>query len=310
MKKILIIFGVILTITSCRYSFEIEKIGLETELCVRSMVCADSTVNILLHKAVPITDIEKMDTSIISPILTLKCNGDEIETTVSCAENGGRRFTTDAFKAGDRLEIIAGAEGVETVMASTVIPEEFPPYEIHDFGILPSNNSTDEQRAILSYNDNPETDDFYGVSVEILLGYHYSNSTEIFWSSSTVYPGEGYDNLELDPNAYSPTIGEIEGKKVYIWKDIEADGGYEIRFKSSHGNVRIVEKRTRFCLYKFSEELYKTLKADFEAGYNPMFYIGFATPSFTYTNIDGGLGYFGAYSKTYSDWIIEKNSNE
>jgi len=309
MKKILIIFGVILTITSCRYSFEIEKIGLETELCVRSMVCADSTVNILLHKAVPITDIEKMDTSIISPILTLKCNGEEVETVMYIADNGGRKFTADAFTAGDKLEIVASAEGVETIMASTIVPDEFPPYEIDTIEIL-SYGYENEFNTVIHYQDNPDTQDYYGVCVELLMKFDDPSWPEALWQTVTVNPGSGYDEINIDPNIYSPTIGKIENKNVFIWKDIEADGKYEVRFKSSFTSPNIIETRARFYLYKLSEELYKTMKADFEASCNPLFYLGLATPSFTYSNINKGLGYFGAYSKTCYDYIIKTTSNE
>ena len=299
-------FAVLMTITGCRFSFEIEETGLEKEICIRSMICADSTATILMHKAVPITDVARTDTAMITPVLTLKCNGQEVGTASSGAENGGRRFRTDAFKAGDKLELTAGAEGMETVMASTVVPGFFTGYEIGEFEII--SRHVDEYRVVISYEDDPETDDFYGVSVEQTALIQYPDEEETEEVSYHIYPGEGYGELTLDPGAYSPTVGEIEGQTVFIWKDEDEEGSYEVRFQGSYTHPYSVEIRTRFCFYKLSEELYKTLKADFEADYNPLFYIGLATPSFTYSNIRGGIGYFGAYSKTWSDWIIQKTS--
>ena len=308
MRKVLMIFAVLMTITGCRFSFEIEETGLEKEICIRSMICADSTATILMHKAVPITDVARVDTAMVTPVLTLKCNGQEVGTASSGAENGGRRFKADAFKEGDKLELTAGAEGMETVMASTVVPGFFTGYEIGEFEI--TSGLVDKYRIVISYEDDPETDDFYGVSVEQTALIQDPDWEEPIEDSFHLYPGEGYDELTLDPGAYSPTVSEIEGQTVFIWKDEDEDGSYEVRFQGSYAHPYCVEIRTRFCFYKLSEELYKTLKADFEAGYNPLFYIGLATPSFTYSNIRGGIGYFGAYSKTWSDWIIQKTSNE
>lgn len=310
MRKVLMTFAVLMTITGCRFSFEIEETGLEKEICIRSMICADSTATILMHKAVPITDVARTDTAMITPVLTLKCNGQEVGTASSGAENGGRRFRADAFKAGDKLELTAGAEGMETVMASTVVPGYFTGYEIGEFEI--TSGLVDKYRIVISYEDDPETDDFYGVSVEQTALIQHPDWEEPIEESFHLYPGEGYSEMTLDPGAYSPTVGEIEGQTVFIWKDEDEDeeGSYEVRFQGSYAHTYCVEIRTRFCFYKLSEELYKTLKADFEAGYNPLFYIGLATPSFTYSNIRGGIGYFGAYSKTWSDWIIQKTSNE
>lgn len=306
MRKVLMIFAVFMTITGCRFSFEIEETGLEKEICIRSMICADSTATILMHKAVPITDVARVDTTMVTPVLTLKCNGQEVGTASSGAENGGRRFKADAFKAGDKLELTAGAEGMETVMASTVVPGFFTGYEIGEFEII--SRDVDEYRVVISYEDDPETDDFYGVSVEQTALIQHPDREEPIEESFHLYPGEGYSDMTLDPGAYSPTVGEIEGQTVFIWKDEDEDGSYEVRFQGSYAHPYFVEIRTRFCFYKLSEELYKTLKADFEAGYNPLFYIGLATPSFTYSNIRGGIGYFGAYSKTWSEWIIQKTS--
>jgi len=308
MRKVLMTFAVLMTITGCRFSFEIEETGLEKEICIRSMICADSTATILMHKAVPITDVARTDTAMITPVLTLKCNGQEVGTASSGAENGGRRFRADAFKAGDKLELTAGAEGMETIMASTVVPGYFTGYEIGEFEI--TSGLVDKYRIVISYEDDPETDDFYGVSVEQTALIQHPDREEPIEDSFHLYPGEGYSEMTLDPGAYSPTVGEIEGQTVFIWKDEDEDGSYEVRFQGSYAHPYCVEIRTRFCFYKLSEELYKTLKADFEAGYNPLFYIGLATPSFTYSNIRGGIGYFGAYSKTWSDWIIQKTSNE
>ena len=54
-----------------------------------------------------------------------------------------------------------------------------------------------------------------------------------------------------------------------------------------------------------SEEMYRKLNAEYDADSNPFAGLGLSSPSFTYSNIDNGAGWFCAYSKSISDWMIE-----
>ena len=274
--------------TGCRYSFEIDDIGYESRLCVRSFVCADSSASVTVHRAIPITDAANTDTSRISPMFSLKCNGAEVEESPSDIDKGGVKYNMEAFKSGDLLELSVKEEGMERVTASTVIPDFFPECTT-EFSTLDQWNRS----VSIKYEDDPETEDFYGA---IVMTSTTNTETGLTWSGSET-PASGHDNLNIDYNAYSPVVTQLDGEYLFIWKDSdEEDNEYEIKYDLDGMFGKKYRKFIYLKLFKLSEEMYRTLCAWYDQDYNIFTYIGFFSPSACYTNINNGVGYFGSYS--------------
>lgn len=277
-------------LSGCRYSFDINDSGLEPRICIMSYICAEEEVGIEVYKTVPVYATGNADMTLVSPSYSLRCNGEEVGIASAAAPNDGLMLSSSGFKAGDVLELTVGAEGLETVTARTIVPGSFPGFT-QEYGF----DETGNRSITLRYEK--ENEGYYGASVEYRI-----EGKNGFVYEGFAFPIEGYDEISIDNNAYSPVVTYINDKHIFIWDD-EADGKYEIKFRDNTISKGV--RKYRLHLYKLSEEMYRKLNAEFDADSNPFAGLGLSSPSFTYSNIDNGTGWFCAYSKTISDWMIE-----
>ena len=289
LKKIILLVGLII-LSGCRYSFDINDSGLEPRICVMSYICSGEEAGIEVYKTVPVYEAGNADMALVSPSYSLKCNGVEVETTSAVVPNDGLMLHSPAFKSGDVLELTVGAEGLKTVTARTTVPEGFPEFT-QTYGFDENGN-----RCII-IEHKKEAGSYYGANVEYRIERENGSVYEGF-----AFPIEGYDEISLDNNAYSPVVTYINGKHIFVWDD-EAEGKYEIKFRDN--TISNGVRKYRLHLYRLSEEMYRKLNAEYDADSNPFAGLGLSAPSFTYSNVDNGTGWFCAYSKAISEWMIE-----
>lgn len=296
-NKVLLLL-LIPALTGCRYTFDLQDNGLEPCICVMSYICTDSLSSIDVYKSVPVHMSGKADMTLVSPVYSFTSNGKPVESVIKETADYGINISGGAFKEGDRLELEFSAEGIERATASTTMPGLFPDYTAEAY--------VDEDGINclrFTYKDNKETDDYYAVSIEtrnkIITGVD-----KFFYFNGSVSPPADHNELSINQFAYAPVVTNFNGKTLYIWADSdEEDDAYDLKY-IFNSNFSSDEVAIRFVLYKLSKEMYHHLYADYDASYNPFAYIGFSSPSFAYTNVMKGCGYFCAYSVTYSDWII------
>ena len=277
-------------LSSCRYSFDINDSGLEPRICVMSYICSGAEAGIEVYKTVPVYATGNADMTLVSPSYSLRCNGEEVDIYSAEVPNDGLILNSPAFKAGDVLELTVGAEGLETVTASTTVPGNFPEFT-QTYGLDEDGNRS----IIIEYMK--EAGSYYGANVEYRI-----EGENGFVYEGFAFPIEGYNEISIDNNAYSPVVTYINDKHIFVWDD-EADGKYEIKFRDNTISKGV--RKYRLHLYKLSEEMYRKLNAEYDADSNPFAGLGLSSPSFTYSNIDNGAGWFCAYSKSISDWMIE-----
>lgn len=277
-------------LSGCRYSFDINDSGLEPRICVMSYICSGEEAGIEIYKTVPVYATGNADMTLVSPSYSLKCNGEEVDIYSAEVPNDGLILNSQAFKAGDVLELTVGAEGLETVTARTTVPGNFPEFT-QTYGL-----DEDGNRSII-IEHKKEAESYYGANVEYRI-----EGENGFVYEGFAFPIEGYDEISIDNNAYSPVVTYINDKHIFVWDD-EADGKYEIKFRDNTISKGV--RKYRLHLYKLSEEMYRKLNAEYDADSNPFAGLGLSSPSFTYSNIDNGAGWFCAYSKSISDWMIE-----
>lgn len=300
----LLILLLIPALAGCRYTFDIRDNGLEPCICLMSYICADSLSNISVYKTVPVQMTGKADMNLISPSYSLKSNGKEVDITSEDIDNFGIGLSCGTFKEGDRLEVTFSADGMDKVTASTTVPGRFPEYLVQSY--VDANN-TDCIR--ITYEDDGKTDDYYAVAMEIREKVMLREDKFIY-RYSFADPPEDHNDLSIDLYAYSPIVCQFNGATLFIWADSdEEDGTYDLKYSRSTVSQSI-ERAVRFHLYKLSREMYYHLYADYDSSYNPFSYIGFSSPSFAYTNVMKGCGYFCAYSERQSDWIIVNKEEE
>lgn len=289
MKTIILLVGLII-LSGCRYSFDINDSGLEPRICVMSYICSGEEAGIEVYKTVPVYEAGNADMALVSPSYSLKCNGVEVETSSAAVPNDGLMLHSPAFKSGDVLELTVGAEGLKTVTARTTVPEGFPEFT-QTYGFDENGNRC----IVIEYKE--EAEEYYGANVEYRIERENGSVYEGF-----AFPIEGYDEISLDNNAYSPVVTYINGKHIFVWDD-EAEGKYEIKFRDN--TISNGVRKYRLHLYRLSEEMYRKLNAEYDADSNPFAGLGLSAPSFTYSNVDNGTGWFCAYSKAVSEWMIE-----
>lgn len=277
-------------LSGCRYSFDINDSGLEPRICVMSYICSGEEAGIEIYKTVPVYATGNADMTLVSPSYSLRCNGEEVDIYSAEVPNDGLMLNSPAFKAGDVLELTVGAEGLETVTARTTVPGSFPEFT-QTYGLDEDGNRS----IIIEYMK--EAGSYYGANVEYRI-----EGENGFVYEGFAFPIEGYDEISIDNNAYSPVVTYINDKHIFVWDD-EADGKYEIKFRDNTISKGV--RKYRLHLYKLSEEMYRKLNAEYDAASNPFAGLGLSSPSFTYSNIDNGAGWFCAYSKSISDWMIE-----
>ena len=283
----------ILLLSGCRYSFDLQDSGLEPRICIISHINEGDEGEIEIYKTVPIYEAGRADMSLVSPSFSVKCNGTEMDVPYELIGNEGLRISLPEFRSGDILELTAGADGLETISASTTVPEAFPEFT-QQFRFDEDNN-----RSILITYEEGTGKNFYGASVEYRVPYKLNPNTAF---TGFCYPVNGYDELTIDSNAYSPVAVYVKDKYIFVWNE-EAKGEYEIKFRLDH--YADTGMKFRLHLYRLSEEMYRTLNAEYDSDSNPFAYLGMSSPSFTYTNIKNGVGYFYASSTTVSQWMTE-----
>lgn len=289
-------------LTGCAYSFDLKDSDMKPMLAVRAKICADSAVVIKVDKTVPLTQIGKVDTAMVSPQYSLKCNGVEVETTYEMDGEGGMIIKADSFKSGDKLDFTFSAEGMETVTTSTQIPSAFPKYTV---------TQANSGSLKIAYEDNPDEDNYYAAYVQWrgkVANYDYDGnllpSQDII--DGPVYVAGNYDSLNLDPGAYSPVVVKHEGRSLYFWSDRdEEDNVYDLKFEYAYQGDHILDREVRCVLLNLSPQMYRTLFAQYDVESNPFSELGLSSPSFTYSNIRNGFGHFCGYSITPSQWIAD-----
>lgn len=296
-KICLFLLGIV-SLTGCRYSFDIEDNGLKPCLCIKGYICADSLTNIEVYKAVPVQFAGKADMDLVSPAYSLKRNGEEVEVSSNGIDNYGISLKSEGFKEGDNLELTFSADGLETVVTSTTIPDHFPEYTYKMYNDEDGNNC-----ILLDYKDDKDSEDYYGVSIETrrTIQSHPNTSFVIYGSALLPY---AHNDLSLDQFAYAPVVSHFGNDAIYLWADDDhKDDTYEIKYVMSGMSSQTTEAAIRLHMFKLSKEMYNHLYAEYDSSYNPFSYIGFSSPSFAYCNVMKGCGYFCAYSKKHSEWI-------
>ena len=306
MKNIYILI-LLLALTGCKYPFDLDYQNARPMTAIKSYICADSLVTIDICKVVPLAQLVTADTTLINPHYSLKCNGREVDCDESMISEGKMTLRADAFKSGDKVEIVFELDDTETAVASTAIPGTFPQYELEL-----CKSSSAQRNLKIRYKDDPDTDDWYAAAVkwnglqERYAGLDEPQIVEV--KGQMIYPPSGYNDMQLEPEAYSPIIMTFKGDYLYVWKDSdEDDNEYDLCFsyRSQWDGyaASIKDAEVQCTLFKLSEEMYRYLFAEFDSYNNPFAEAGMSSPAFTYTNVRNGAGYMCGYSVVHSEWI-------
>ena len=238
----------------------------------------------------------------------------------------------EELHTGQSFDLRAEANGLESVKASATIPEPLPeidfthslvetykasnPYEVMSLNTL--------EEFKINIHEMPSDDKYYGVQMLRKLEYitvgdvpsyvwkKYADKREVveydkFYVTGMMYGADlSLTDTEIRHKLYGGDLmvgqkcvyikpgesGLIEGKYIIV------DGVEQIDFE--------VRRTCRYKLkvYRLSPQTYKCIKSRYIAEYSDApLHLGFSPATYVYTNIEGGLGMFGAVSCYESDWF-------
>lgn len=248
-------------------------------------------------------------------------------------------LVTDELHPGQKLHLRAEADGLPGINAYTRIPEPLPPVEL-ETGISESYREEDphqtstqirslrEFRIIM--DEKYEEGTYFGIQVTRRVMYDTVGTVPyLHWKDyAEKHASEEYDNLFV--NAESDEGAGISSAEVELVVDF--DGGdlgvmapvlengrsvvkvyikptEERRVSGSYVGEEICYEIYEYFEYnikvmRLSPEIYFYLKARYIIDWNEIpVYLGFSPVTYTYTNVEGGLGMFGAVTSYDTGWF-------
>ncbi len=239
---------------------------------------------------------------------------------------------------GQELVLEAKADGLPDVIARTVMPASLPKVCVtHEF--IQSYKDSDPDQTISSYMntlsrfkveiaEEPKKNSYFGIQVVRQKKYEFVGDVPDHEREMYVDGEEQIDDIYV--NAQIPEGGALSSVKndmVVLHKggellvcpadrdknssvvNVDVDGK-ERRMVSGHGDFDNWEYATyeyyryRIKVFRLSPEMYHCIRARYIADYSDApLHLGFTPVTYTYTNVEGGLGMFGAVSAFETDWI-------
>lgn len=247
------------------------------------------------------------------------------------------------FLPGQKLELKAEAEGLPSVKALTSVPAAMPEVEVtcrevksyrDDDEYSGSSSLRTLWEIHLTMDEKPDKDSFFGVQVLKDVSYDTLGKVpEYTWDDFKNAGKTEFDALHVNTKSgEGGSISSVEKELNVIFGGgdmrvfaAEADGeglalDVYVYPTSSHrkaGSYHFNEAgeeiweweiqeiyKYNIIVYRISPEMYHCFRARYmiDAADVPI-HLGFTPATYTYTNIEGGLGMFGAVSTYESGWI-------
>lgn len=321
---------VALLCVSCKYSFDFKGLDGKGKIYVTCIYRGADTTVFDIRTTVPITEAPARPEPLTGSRAVLTADGAEVElmrsdgTVPGIAE--GSFYTLEKFAPGDVLEFSASVDGLDDVTAVTQVPGRFPEVTVRSgLGMYDPGDYGESLLLTADFKDDPSSEDFYGVIVTSRTVYerNYDQSVEddTFEDYESypyvILPPDTEDNSSRDRvlnvtydmrNSFTDSMSDIQ---MMLWDDTGFDGGmahlelflnYDPDWYCPMQTGRLeCRKKYRLMLFKVSPEIYYAAKADYIYSHNS--FKDFSSPAFMYSNVIGGIGYFGAMNESYSEWV-------
>lgn len=251
--------------------------------------------------------------------VTLKAGGREIPLSNAKVEVElfplGAYYTTEKIPGGQTLEITVSGGGLDPVTATTFKPGDLKPFKVNtEKAFIYMDGSPSNGQMVIKMEitpDDPDIADHYFAVVFEERRYssegevQYLNPAPILDSEGFIYSSEFGDDLVVKAAFSSWSLFEdymAYGNivPVYMWRgaSLMKDGTITVYFDERHATA---EMRVR--LMEISPEVYRYAKTlEYREGYTEAL-VPFVPSSYSYSNVKGGCGIFGAVSRLDGDWI-------
>ncbi len=336
-----IIFFILLALamSSCEYELDFSGYDKTRRLFVFGMPGSSDTTVVRLYSTIPMGDRNSSPLPLDDAGVSLIVNGEEIAmeradgTTPSLP--AGSFYTLYTISPGDKVEIKASAEGAESAWAESTVPEIPAGTDIVMEAVRDAENNITGLTFSAGFKDDSDAADYYAMQVYVRREYYeytQDGGYEVQYYEYELLDyevGDGYDD-DLYPFRKPIIVNYNSGADLYS-KDyapmvVFAETAFEngvgaVDFHAGYRGDRIMyetymddvllERRGYVCsyravLYRLSSELYNFIRANEILNVNMPILIGAAPPSYSYTNIRGGVGVFGGLAAWETEWIPNK----
>lgn len=303
MKRLLLILMAILSLVSCEFEFELDDMDTEPLLHFEAALHqnCDEDLKYALQGLKAVSSGKYRDMEDIT--LRAYINGEKVDGYHSdgpCNQLTGK-MQFKPLEPGDEISITAECTGYPAISAKTVMPSGWNDLELEV-------KRTDESaiRLDISFKDNADTEDFYGIGliVETYMQQQISGWTSVALRGPAV-EGSGMTTYGEMRVAYIDPAERI----INICSDHSFNGETKkMSFIADCLESTEVEQRTYTVFaYKLSEEMYRYAVAQYDSSpwNNTLGFMGLSPVTFTYTNIQGGLGVLGCVNaRTYGPYPV------
>jgi hypothetical protein len=252
--------------------------------------------------------------------ITYKVNG--VERDVHLLSNG-IYYVKGGNKAGDDIEMTASADNLNSVNASTVIPEAPIMDSVRYKRVRESDNDgnmVDYNQLQVTFKDVPNQHDYYAVKVLIkhMKGFgtgewdDKGNQTVTWQVIDSTYT---WAYIDIERESLISTISSTDEdygfsddfyQYFYIFDGATIDGRtYTLHLNISDQTIDGYDftQYYKVYLYKLTPEYYKLVKSINDENNNDLAKYGLSQITPTFTNVNGGIGALAGYNVIESDWI-------
>ena len=324
----------VLLMVSCEKTMEFpaEQDG---RIYVHAMLGKEGENVITLDVSQPVNGAET--STVMDIALTLEADGKPVSVEKN-AENS--YIVMEKLLPGQKLRLTAQAEGLPSVNALTTVPDLLPKvdvcnalkemYKTKDAGQVADKLVKLRELSII-IDERPTENSYFGVQVERKLVYDSLGTVPPYaWNYYEKHNGE----IEIDQLYVNGQYGEhngvslvdieimvdFEGGDLRVMPAVEHDGGSivqvyveptkrrlweSVSYSSTNENYEIYKGyEYKVKLYRLSPELFHCLRSRYLIDNSELpVYMGFTPVTYIYTNVEGGLGVFGAVTSYETEWF-------
>lgn len=216
---------------------------------------------------------------------------------LSFSSNGNYQLMTFP-KAGKKYTLKVAASGFESVTATTQMPVDFnvKPAERYDTvvnyyrtnygsGSNLENQITGETRFRIRIVDDPETRNFYSISVRVTL--YDSLGQALNYSVTPSLRSYNQANLSGDGGYYGDVM-EVDDKTLVNGNEIQRNVGVYLNVTENNSKGRVKSVSVVFKIAALSEDYYRYKETLMNQAFSGVSF--FAEPVQVYNNIEKGMG--------------------
>ncbi len=318
--KISTLLSIITSVLSCDTDFEIDKLDAEPMFYIESIFFDEQEIiEISVVPTYVITEEPRVSELPEGFSLTVLENGEprQLHKADDTFQNPKFKwYLAGGVKPGTELEISAKAEGYPKAYSKVVVPEKFA-----DFTCSVEKYTDGMAILHIDYCDNPDTEDYYAVSVERNVRQVRFDGTV---DADVSYPII-HTPLQDDFGEYPYCAWNIEGvswpeyRNIVFWNDSRdtvagkqrmtifisekqsSEDSFDYTGPTLGGGGEVIGKThvgDYVTVYKLTPGTYHYINGKWNEFYNDLSNMGFVPPTWTFTNIDGGTGILGPMSSS------------